>query len=222
MMHPRRLTVEFFTSLERLDMMIAAKVAAGGCQHCGGPLHQGNYQRKPRGGSIALTGEAFTRRHSLCCGRRGCRKRALPPSLRFLGRRVYLEVVVVLASVLFQVLATARAAEAASGVPLRTLRRWRSRWSEVSPRLPTWRELRARFAPPTMSALGPVGFDQSRRHHRKPRQSRDVPTQVAGSDRQRGLRGRGTLGLGGPGACGDGRVANGRPPRIARNAAESC
>lgn len=148
MMHLRRLTVEFFASLEKLDMMIAAKVAAGRCQHCGGPLHQGNYQRKPRGGSIALTGWAFTRRHSLCCGRRGCRKRALPPSLRFLGRRVYLEVVVVLASVLFQVLATARAAEAASGIPLRTLRRWRSWWSEVFPRLRTWKELCARFVPP--------------------------------------------------------------------------
>jgi len=148
MMHLRRLTVEFFASLEKLDMMIAAKVAAGGCQHCGGPLHQGNYQRKPRGGRIAPTGEAFTRRHSLCCGRRGCRKRALPPSLRFLGRRVYLEVVVVLASVLWQVLATTRAAEAASGVPVRTLRRWRSWWSEVFPGLPTWRELRARFVPP--------------------------------------------------------------------------
>lgn len=148
MMHLRRLTVEFFASLERLDMMIAAKVAAGRCQHCGGPLHQGNYQRKPRGGSIAPTGEVFTRRHSLCCGRRGCRKRALPPSLRFLGRRVYLEVVVVLASVMVQVMATARAAEEASGVPLRTLRRWGSWWREVFPKLPTWAELRARFVPP--------------------------------------------------------------------------
>jgi hypothetical protein len=148
MMHLRRLTVEFFASLERLDMMIAAKVAEGRCQHCGGPLHQGNYQRKPRGGRIAPTGEAFTRRHSLCCGRRGCRKRALPPSLRFLGRRVYLEVVVVLASVLLQVLATARAAVAASGIPLRTLRRWRGWWNEVFPRLSTWRELRALWVPP--------------------------------------------------------------------------
>jgi hypothetical protein len=61
---------------------------------------------------------------------------------------VYLEVVVVLASVLLQVLATARAAEAASGIPVRTLRRWHSWWNEVFPRLSTWRELRARFVPP--------------------------------------------------------------------------
>ena len=99
MMHVQRLAGEFFARLEKLDEVIAATVAAGGCRHCEGPLHQGNYHRKPRGGIVATAGEAFTRRHSLCCGRRGCRKRALPPSLRFLGRRVYLEVVVVLASV---------------------------------------------------------------------------------------------------------------------------
>jgi hypothetical protein len=148
MMHVQRLAVEFFAMLEKLDEKIAAKVAAGGCQYCDGPLHQGNYQRKPRGGTIGAAGEEFTRRHSLCCGRRGCRKRALPPSLRFLGRRVYLEVVVVLASVMVQVMATARAAEEASGVPLRTLRRWGSWWREVFPKLPTWAELRARFVPP--------------------------------------------------------------------------
>jgi hypothetical protein len=143
-----RLARQFFARLERIDEIIAATVAAGRCRHCDGPLHQGNYQRKPRGGLIATEGEVFTRRHSLCCGRRGCRKRALPPSLRFLGRRVYLEVVVVLASVMAQVLATASAAVAASGVPLRTLRRWGGWWRDVFPRLPMWAELRARFVPP--------------------------------------------------------------------------
>jgi hypothetical protein len=148
MLHAHRLAGEFFARLEKIDEMIAATVAAGRCRHCEGPLHQGNYQRKPRGGLIATAGEEFTRRHSLCCGRRGCRKRALPPSLRFLGRRVYLEVVVVLASVMAQIMTTARAAVTASGVPLRTLRRWGCWWCEVFPGLPTWAELRARFVPP--------------------------------------------------------------------------
>lgn len=148
MMPMERLAGQFFARLEKMDEMIAATVAAGRCRHCDGPLHQGNYQRKPRGGLIATEGEVFTRRHSLCCGRRGCRKRALPPSLRFLGRRVYLEVVVVLASVMAQVLATASAAVAASGVPLRTLRRWGGWWRDVFPSLPMWAELRARFVPP--------------------------------------------------------------------------
>ncbi len=148
MMPTERLPGEVFARLEEIDRKIAEGVAAGRCRHCEGPLHQGNYQRKPRGGLVGAAGEAFTRRYSLCCGRRGCRKRALPPSLRFLGRRVYLEAVVVLASVMAQILATAREAVAASGVPLRTLRRWGSWWREVFPTLPLWAELRARFVPP--------------------------------------------------------------------------
>jgi hypothetical protein len=61
---------------------------------------------------------------------------------------VYLEVVVVLASVMVEVAATARAAQAAIGVPWRTLQRWGSWWLDVFPKLQTWTELRARFVPP--------------------------------------------------------------------------
>jgi hypothetical protein len=125
MLHAVRLVGEFFARLEKLDEAIAAAVAAGRCQHCEGPLHRSDYQRKPRGALLAVTGETFTIRHSLCCGRRGCRKRATPPSLRFLGRRVYLEVVVIVASMVAQTMVmTARAAIAVTGVSLRTLRRW--------------------------------------------------------------------------------------------------
>lgn len=147
-MHLGRLAAEFFSRLAQLDEAIAAEVAARRCRHCDGPLHRGNYRRKPRGALIAGAGEAFSLRHSLCCGRRGCRKRALPPSLRFLGRRVYLEAVVVLASVLAQTLGAIGAATAASGVPWRTLRRWGTWWRDVFPRLPMWADLRARFVPP--------------------------------------------------------------------------
>jgi hypothetical protein len=139
---------EFFSTLEKFDAAIADAVVAGRCRHCGGPLHRSDYRRKPRGALIAGAGEAFALRHSLCCGRRGCRKRALPPSVRFLGRRVYLEMVVVLASVFALTATLLREAVAATGVPARTLRRWGSWWREVFPRLPTWAELRARFVPP--------------------------------------------------------------------------
>jgi hypothetical protein len=148
MLHDLRVGEEFFATLTRLDAEIAARVAAAGCRHCGGPLHRGNYRRKPRGGLLAEAGEAFTLRHSLCCGRRGCRRRALPPSLRFLGRRVYLGAVVLLASVVAQLAAALHAARAATGVTGRTLRRWGAWWRATFPRLPAWAELRARFAPP--------------------------------------------------------------------------
>ena len=139
---------EFFARLEKIDLAIARAVGAAGCQRCEGPLHQGNYRRKPRGGLVSGAGEAFTLRYSLCCGRRGCRKRALPPSVRFLGRRVYLEVVVALAVAFAQAVTSLGRAVRASGVPRRTLQRWDSWWREILPRLPTWAALRARFVPP--------------------------------------------------------------------------
>jgi hypothetical protein len=148
MSHESVLAEEWFASLEKFDRQIAEAVAVAGCRHCGGPLHQGNYQRKPRGGNIAEAGETFRLRHSLCCGREGCRKRALPPSLRFLGRRVYLEAVVLVASALALALETLRMASEVTGVPARTLRRWHCWWTEAFPSSAVWTELRARFAPP--------------------------------------------------------------------------
>jgi hypothetical protein len=148
MSHGAKLEEEWFAKLSEFDAQIAKAVAAGRCRHCGGPLHQGNYERKPRGGIVAESGEAFRLRHSLCCGREGCRKRALPPSLRFLGRRVYLESVVLLASALAQALETLRLASEVTGVPARTLRRWHSWWTGIFPSSAVWTDLRARFVPP--------------------------------------------------------------------------
>jgi hypothetical protein len=148
MLHLQRLAVEFFSRLERFDQRMASAVAAGRCQHCDGPLHRSDYKRKPRGGLLGVAGEFFTRRHSLCCGWAGCRKRALPPSLRFLGRRVYLEVVVVLACVWAQVVANAREVVAGTGVPARTLKRWGTWWREIFPSTRTRLEMDARFVPP--------------------------------------------------------------------------
>ena len=148
MSHESMFDEEWFASLEEFDREIAAAVAAEGCRHCGGPLYQGNYERKPRGAHIAVAGEAFTLRHSLCCGRAGCRRRALPPSLRFLGRRVYLEAVVLLATLQAMALKTLRQAREVTGVPARTLRRWQGWWTDVFPSSAVWTQLRARFVPP--------------------------------------------------------------------------
>lgn len=148
MLHQLRLGREFFSSLASLDAELCRQVAAAGCQRCGGPLHQAHYQRKPRGAVMAAAGEAFTLRYALCCGRRGCRRRTLPPSLRFFGRRVYLEAVVLLASAAAQMASTLRAAQDATGVAGRTLRRWGRWWREGFTRSATWTELRARLRPP--------------------------------------------------------------------------
>jgi hypothetical protein len=77
---------ELFSTLEALDRAIARRVAASRCPACGGPLHADNYPRKPRGALIAPEGEAFVVRFGVSAGREGRRRRATPPSLRFLGR----------------------------------------------------------------------------------------------------------------------------------------
>jgi len=95
---------------------------------CDGPLHRSDYDRKPRGALIAPAGEEYVRRFSLCCGREGCRKRATPPSVRFLGRRVYLGAVVIVASMVALALRAAREIRQQTGVPSRTTSRWLGWW----------------------------------------------------------------------------------------------
>ena len=85
----------FYRSLFHLDQAIAADVQATGCRHCGGRLHVADYPRKPRGVRSALDA-SYQYRLSFCCATDGCRRRTTPPSVRFLGRKVYLGVIIVL------------------------------------------------------------------------------------------------------------------------------
>jgi hypothetical protein len=151
MCHVLELCREFFAKLAEIDEQLARWVAARGCPKCGGPLHRGDYRRKPRGALVAVAGEAFCRRASLCCGRVGCRKRALPPSVRFLGRKVYLEAAIVVASVYVQVAGAIAQARQALGVPLRTLKRWSRWWQNDFAQSREWQAMRAQFAPPAPS-----------------------------------------------------------------------
>jgi hypothetical protein len=61
---------------------------------CTGVLHSGRYRRKPCGRPAGL-GEEHDWRFSFCCARDGCRTRKTPPSIRFLGRKVYVAAAVV-------------------------------------------------------------------------------------------------------------------------------
>jgi hypothetical protein len=138
-----------FTLLWRCDQDLAAEAQAGRCPSCDGPLHKGNYPRKPRGGPAGL-GPEYKVRLSFCCSTDGCRKRRTPPSVRFLGPRFYLGAVVILVSALRDGLTERRAAElkANVGVSVRTLRRWRKWWQESFVASPFWKSVRARFMPP--------------------------------------------------------------------------
>jgi hypothetical protein len=143
---------EFFVMLEQVDARTVERAVAEGCAVCGGPLHHADFVRKPRGALIAPEGEELVKRFSLCCGREGCRKRLTPPSLRFLGRRVYLGVVVIVASLVAQALGAARAIRQKTGVPARTVRRWLSWWGGTFIHTEVFVAIRARL----------VGVDESK------------------------------------------------------------
>jgi len=148
---------KFWRLLWRFDEDLAAEVRARGCPLCGAPLHSARYPRKPRGVPRAVLGESHRYRLSLCCARDGCRRRETPPSVRFLGRRVYLATVVVLVTALSQGLVGARRSRLREqfGVGERTLRRWRRWWTEVFPATRWWRAERGRFIPPVEAAQLP-------------------------------------------------------------------
>jgi len=132
----------FFLFLLRIDEEFAAETRGAGCR-CGGVLHSARYPRKPRGCPVRVR-EDYSWRFSFCCAR--CDQRATPASVRFLGRRIYVAVVLTLISPPGGVAARALCDELA--IPRRTLERWRSWWSRDFLRTPFWQSMRERFIPP--------------------------------------------------------------------------
>lgn len=141
--------------LQHLDDDLAVEARAGRCPLCDGVLHAASFPRKPRGPAELPPG--YDRRHSFCCDVDGCRKRVTPPSVRFLGRRVFAGAVVVLASALRHGLTPPRVRRLreALGVSRRTLERWRGWWRETFAVSAWWRGLRGRFAPPVATGTLP-------------------------------------------------------------------
>jgi len=125
---------------------MAAKIHQGGCWHCLGKLHRAKYKRKPRSGKKKIE---ETYRASFCCDQDGCRKRHTPPSVRFLGRRVYWGVVVVLVSAAHHGIKPERMRilREALSIDRRTLERWRTWWLENFVQSSFWKIARARFMP---------------------------------------------------------------------------
>jgi hypothetical protein len=144
--------------LQRFDEDLAAEQRAGGCPRCGGVLHSASYPRKPRG-AAGLAPE-YGWRLSFCCAREGCRKRATPPSLRFLGRKVYLGAVVVLVSALRCGVTPMRMhyLEEWVGVSRRTVMRWRRWWCEHFVATAFWRANSSRLMPPLAHAQLPAAL----------------------------------------------------------------
>jgi hypothetical protein len=138
----------FYQLLTRIDESIAEEVRAGGCD-CGGVLHSARYPRKPRGLRGALD-EAYASRPSFCCAQDGCRRRHTPASVRFLGRKVYLGVIVVLITALHHGLTEQRRNRLIEhlDVPAQTLWRWRRWWREQFLASRCWQALAGQLIPP--------------------------------------------------------------------------
>jgi len=138
-----------FSLLHRIDMDLARQHEQGGCSYCGGPLNQANYPRKPRGGPDDIPEDCLLRL-SLCCGREGCRRRSLPPSTRFMGRRVYWGCVILVVMTLRQNKpdgVSASKLERLFGVTRKTLIRWVAYFRDVFPSSAQWQRLRGRVSP---------------------------------------------------------------------------
>jgi hypothetical protein len=154
---------KLFQLVEKIDIDLTEEARSKGCLLCGGMLHRSDYERKPRGGP------QWDLRFSLCCAKEGCRKRHTPPSVRFMGRRVYAGLVVVLVSAMVHGLRPDRvkALREALGIDRRTLGRWRQWWLVTFLESSFWREARARFMPPLCHKTMPrslcVSFEVERR-----------------------------------------------------------
>jgi hypothetical protein len=157
MCHPFLRDARFWLALLRIDQDIAREAREGRCLHCGGPLHSADYRRKPRGIETDALSIEFRYRLSFSCGREGCRKRLTPPSVRFLGRKVYLGAVVVLVTAMRQgpTPPGMRKLRDLFGADRRTISRWQKFWEEIFCRTKFWAVAKGHFVPPADERLLP-------------------------------------------------------------------
>jgi len=135
----------------KVDADLSEKVRQGGCLHCSGKLHSARYRRKPRGRPKQdRERKEEIWRNSFCCDQDGCRKRHTPPSVRFLGRKVYWGFIVVLVAAMHHGVKPARLKilRETLGVDSRTVERWREWWLQAFAQSAFWKAARAQFSPP--------------------------------------------------------------------------
>ena len=135
----------FFQSLRAFDLELFLAAKSKPCALCSGRLDTSHFPRKPRG-----AGEQELQRFSLCCRREGCRHRVTPPSLRFLGRKIYSAWVVILA------VEYCRELGCSATIARQTIARWRAFWKErLAEAHPFMRWARGLLPPGTPSSTLP-------------------------------------------------------------------
>lgn len=158
MYHDLPRDASFWLFLFSVDQDLAKSAHQKGCP-CGGRLHCANYPRKPRGGPDDLP-QQYRYRLSFCCNRDGCRKRVTPPSVRFLGPKVYLAAVVILVAAMRQGPTPRRVRELSGffGADRRTIARWRVFWDQHFPQTTFWKVARGRLVPVVETDVLPLAI----------------------------------------------------------------
>lgn len=166
MYHNLPRAASFWLFLFTIDQDLAEALRKQACP-CGGRLHHADYLRKPRGTPVQLP-EPQRLRLSFCCDRDGCRKRATPPSVRFLGRKVFLGAIVILVSAMRQGPTPRRVRELTTrfGVDRRTIARWQVFWREQFPQSTFWKTARGLLRPANNDTPLPLSLlNAFVRHH---------------------------------------------------------
>jgi len=142
---------KIFQLFFHIDKDLAKKTKQAGCQYCqNGPLHQANYQRKPRGESETLSiPDEYKVQFSFCCGKTDCRKRHKPNSVRFFDGRVYWGVSILIIITLRQGRSYGYCYTKIMDmfeINKNTLYRWIEYYREIFPNSNKWKELRGRIS----------------------------------------------------------------------------
>lgn len=138
-------SVTFFKILFEIDLKLAEQAKARRCPHCGGPLHFARFSRSPVGCFIKLP-EAYRIRQGLCCGH--CRKRVLPLSTLFMGRRCgYRCAILIILTLRQNGKRTTAELSHMLGIDIRTLRRWFAYFRDEFRFSDAWQRLRGFVSP---------------------------------------------------------------------------
>ena len=147
-----KLAIDFenlYNDLLQIDRHLALEIRVKGCPHCGSVLHSANYPRVPKGLS-GLFNISHVVRFSFCCSSDECRRRITPPSVRFLGRKQYLGVLVLLlcARRHLSQQPISEALRAHLRPHGKTVYRWLAWWQNIVPGTQFWTQAKGLIMPP--------------------------------------------------------------------------
>lgn len=131
--------IAFSEALYQEDKKIAQRFYKQNCQYdCSGIYYTSNYPRKPRG----ITPESehhYNFRFSFCCS--NCRLRFTPETVRFLGRKVYVALFIMMILSTNEKLQNELIELPPQSIAPITFKRWIVWWDLIVQKSPAWKKL---------------------------------------------------------------------------------